>query len=178
MRDIEGIENVIRILQPYWDQIETHFNNENARFKALLARDHDELGRVLKCHLIVENYLDRYLARTFGLVNLDAARLTFAQKAKLLPNSGSTASFVKPGILKLNSIRNKFGHNLKEELSVNDLGAINDVLDVARQGIVFSNAVERIEAFTTICCTWLVVPPTQLEHVFLDAFAHIHVNIS
>lgn len=176
MREIAGIEEVVERLVPHWDAIEEHFHQENQRFIALLAHDHDLLGRVLKCHLIIERYLDRYLSEKLGLQHLDDARLTFVQKAKLLPTAGTAASFVKPGILRLNAIRNRFGHDLRADVQPGELGAINEVLEVAHRGVEFPGAVERIEAFTTVACTWLVVPPTHLERLFADAFSQIEVT--
>ena len=173
MRDIEGIEQVIQALKPHWAAIEDDFNRENARFKALFASDHDTLGRVLKCHLIVENYVGRYLQTHLQLQHLDDARLTFAQKAALLPSHGAAAAFVKPGILRLNAIRNKFGHTLQPILTAGDLGAMQTVLATARAGVVFATPVDAIEAFTTVACTWLMVPPPALQQVFLAAFAQV-----
>jgi hypothetical protein len=105
------------------------------------------LGRVLKCHLIVEHYLNRFLVAHFGIDNFDDVRLTFAQKAKLLSDRAA-AAFVKPGIVQLNRIRNRFGHSLGAELSDADLGSIRTVLDIARRGVTFGSPVEAIEAFT------------------------------
>ena len=112
MREIEGIDTVMRKLEPHWPEIMAHFNSENERFKALVVQDHDLLGRVLKCHLVVEHYLNRFLIEHYRVSDIDEVRLTFLQKAKLLPNSESSAAFVKPGIVQLNAIRNKFGHRL------------------------------------------------------------------
>src|SRR5437868_70710 len=98
MRDIEGIEEVVRQLEPHWPEIFAHFELENRHFKALIAQDHDLMGRVLKCHLIIEHYLGRFLAGHFGIDDLADAKLTFFQKAKLLPDSGAAAAMVKPGI--------------------------------------------------------------------------------
>ena len=176
MREIEGIQNVVRKLEPHWPDIMAHFNSENARFKALIAQDHDILGRILKCHLVVEHYLNRFLAEHYRLGDLDQVRLTFFQKAKLLPSSESSAAFVKPGIIELNAIRNKFGHRLNAVIGTRDLNAINAVLRVARRGARFATALERIEAFTTVACTFLVVPPPKLRQVFMDAFAQVRVN--
>lgn len=175
MSKIEGIEEVIRLLEPHWDNIEEHFNTENEKFKALLAHDHDIIGRVLKCHLIVENYLDRYISDKYDMENLNEARLSFYQKAILLPSKESSAAFVKPGILRLNNIRNRFAHTLNFDIEIDDLGIINEILEVTRQGVQFENVIGRIEAFTIVACTWLIITPRELEHVFLDAFKEVRV---
>ena len=112
MKDIEGIERVVEKLAPYRADIEAHFNAENERFKKLMGREHDILGRVLKCHLVIENYLERFLSVHYGIEELESVKLTFFQKAKLLPDSAAPSAFIKPGVLELNSIRNRLGHNL------------------------------------------------------------------
>jgi len=96
MRDIEGIDEVVRLLKPHWAEIDTHFEQENNNFKTLIAQDHDLIGRVLKCHLILEHYITRFLSAHFEIEDLVDAKLSFFQKAKLLPDRGSSAAFVKP----------------------------------------------------------------------------------
>ena len=157
-------------------EIEADFERENKRFKSLMSKDHDDLGRMLKCHLVLENYLDRFLAAHYRIENLEAAKLTFFQKASLLPDGGSAAAFVKPGILRLNSIRNRFGHTLQPVLKVNDLGAISEVLKIARPSVKFKSPVAAIEAFTTVACTWLIVPRAEIQQLFMDAFSEIRTN--
>ncbi len=142
MREIEGIDKVIESLKPHRATIEAQFNRENERFKVLMNQDHDVLGQVLKCHLVVEHYLDRYLTIKYSASDIRQARLTFFQKAKLLPDKGTAASFVKPGIVKLNEIRNKFGHNLEMSLDHYELDSINQVFNVAYQETNFSNAID------------------------------------
>ncbi len=175
MRDIEGVEEVVRSLAPHWAAIEEHFHRENARYIEMLRHDHDTLGRVLKCHLIVEHYLNRFLGDFLQIEDIGDAKLSFFQKCKLLPNHGSAAAFVKPGILKLNSVRNRFGHTLRPELENADLGAINEILAVARPNHQGDN-LSRVEAFTTVAVAFLVVPPPNLQQAFLEAFRAVRVN--
>jgi hypothetical protein len=49
-------------------------------------------------------------------------------------------------------------------------------LDIARAGAVFDSPVAAIEAFTTIACTFLIVPPLSLQQVFAEAFAAVQVR--
>lgn len=176
MRDIEGIERVVERLRPHMAEIAARFNQENARFIALIQRPHDVVGRLLKCHLIVEHYLERFLTEHFGLESIGDAKLNFFNKAMLIPTRASSAAFVRPGILKLNSIRNKAGHNLGGEPDFADLGPINEVLRIARPGVNFNSPIEAIEAFTTVACTWLIVPPKEHQQLFVDAFAEVRVG--
>jgi len=176
MRDIEGIERVVERLRPHMAEIEARFNQENARFIALIQHPHDVVGRLLKCHLIVEHYLERFLTEHFGLDNVGDAKLNFFNKAMLLPTRASSAAFVRPGILKLNSIRNKAGHNLGGEPDFADLGPINEVLRIAKPRVNSNSPIEAIEAFTTVACTWLIVPPKEHQQLFVDAFSEVRVD--
>ena len=176
MRDIEGIDAVVAKLKPHWPAIEEHFERENRAFISLTRSNHDVIGRVLKCHLIVEHYLNRFLVANFEIDNFDEVRLTFAQKAQLLPDRASAAAFVKPGIVQLNRIRNRFGHSLGAELSAEDLGSMRTILNVARRAAVFDTPIEAIEAFTTVACTFLIVAPPPLQQVFSEAFSTVAVR--
>jgi hypothetical protein len=174
MRDIEGIETVVALLKPHWSEIDKHFAGENQAFKELLATPNDESARVLKCHLVVEHYVERFLEHQIPRIR--EARLTFAQKATLLPVARSGAAFVRPGILKLNAIRNRFAHNLGARVSFDDLGPIREVLSASRPNVTFESAVAALEAFVTVACTFLIVAPPELEEVFANAFAAVRVR--
>ena len=177
MREIEGIEAAVEKLKPHWAAIEQNFEHENRIFVGLASTPHDTLGRVLKCHLIVEHFLGRFLVSHFGIDNFDDVRLSFAQKAKLLPDRATAAAFVKPGVVRLNRIRNDFSHSLSAELSDADLDPIRPVLAFARRGVTFESPVEAIEAFTTVACTFLIVAPPDLQQVLTEAFKAIHVRV-
>lgn len=176
MRDIEGIEKVVARLKPHMAEIEAHFNAENAKFIDLMSRPHDMIGRLLKCHLVVEHYLDRFRSEHFGIEDVEAAKLGFFNKAMMLPTKAHSAAFVKPGILKLNSLRNRVGHNLGSDIDFEDFAAINEVLSIARAGVKFQEPIEAIEAFTTVACTWLIVPPKEHQQLFVEAFSEVRVN--
>lgn len=176
MRDIEGIEKVVARLKPHMAEIEARFNTENERFIKLIEKPHDVLGRLLKCHLIIEHYLTRFLSEHFGIEDVESAKLGFFNKAMLLPSQASSAAFVKPGILKLNKLRNRAGHELGADFTFDDLGPISEVLNIARAGVPFGTPIEAIEAFTTVACTWLIVPPKEQQQLFVDAFSEVRVN--
>lgn len=176
MREIEGIEKVVAHLKPYMAEIEAHFNAENTRFIELMSKPHDVVGRLLKCHLVVEHYLDRFLSEHFGIEDVESAKLGFFNKAMLLPSKATSAAFVKPGILKLNTLRNRIGHSLGSDITSGDLGPIREVLAIARAGVNFRDPISAIEAFTTVACTWLIVPPKEHQQLFVDAFSEVRVN--
>jgi hypothetical protein len=96
MRDIDFIPEVVAKLAPQLPRIEKRFNQENEAFKSLLAQDHDLIGRVLKCHLIIENYINRHLESTSPSHNWQGARLRFAQKIELLPQNDARVAWYYP----------------------------------------------------------------------------------
>lgn len=174
MRDIEGVEAIVAHLRPHWGAIDDHFNRENEAFIRLFGTSHDAIGPILRCHLVLEHYVDRFLTNL--LPTLPEVRLSFAQKAKLLPIERSAAAFVRPGVIHLNAIRNRLAHNLGAQVDLNGLGPILPILEIARPGVVFDSPVAAIEAFTTVACTFLIVPPPELREVFATAFTAVRVR--
>ncbi len=60
------------------DRERVEFNDEVLK---LLNRKTDELGSVLKCHLIIEYYIDNYLKTAHPtILNWQASKLSFSQK--------------------------------------------------------------------------------------------------
>lgn len=173
MNDIDGIHDVLRVLKPQWKTIEADFHRHNERFLALAEANHETIGRVLRAHLVIESFLGDFLVAHYGIDEIDGLRLTFAQKAKLLPQTKSSAAFVRPGIIQLNSVRNKFGHRLNHTIEGHEISAIYEVLQVARPDVSFASPVEAIEAFAPVACAFLAVPPPELQQLFMEAFAHV-----
>jgi len=176
MKDIDGIEQILSVLAPHWSDIEADFAKHNQRFLELAAADHDLIGRVLRVHLVVESFVDSFLSSHFGIQDLPDLRLSFVQKAKLLPQSGSSASFVRPGILQLNAVRNKFGHRLNHTIEGHEISAVHEALAVARRGVTFAAAVDALEAFGPVACAFLSVPPKHLQGLFVQAFKRVQSN--
>jgi len=174
MRDIEGIEEAMAVLQPYWKEIEADFDRQNAKYLSLAATDHVSVGRVLRAHLIVENFMNSFIPGFFGIEEFEELRLSFVQKAKLLPQQNSSAAFVRPGIIQLNAVRNKFGHRLNHVVEVHEIEVIVEILAVSRRGVSFETPVAAIEAFVPVACAFLSFPPEHLRDAFLEAFRNVH----
>lgn len=84
-------------------------------------RDIVLIGRILRAHLHVEHYLTeciRHANQSLG--NLDAARLTFAQKVELVSTENFAVAHYIPGIKHLNKIRNRLAHNLGAKITEGD----------------------------------------------------------
>jgi hypothetical protein len=169
MRDIDFIPDVVAELAPHFPRIEKRFDQENEAFKRLLAQDHDLIGRVLKCHLIIENYINRHLESVSPSHNWQEARLRFAQKIELMPRENPKVAWILPGIRQINKIRNRFGHRISADVSLGDLTECISVLAIARKDKKYTDSIQIIEDFTTVACTWLIVDP-EIEGVFAEAF--------
>lgn len=92
------------------------------------GQDSDRIGRVVRAHLFVEHYLSIFLeSQCSGLAPLDSARLSFAQKTSLLRTDHQTVGFLRPGIKRLNVIRNRVAHTLKAELREEDAEVFKNI---------------------------------------------------
>lgn len=113
--------------------------------------------------MVVENFINSYLPDFYGIEALEELRLSFAQKAKLLPTRRSSGAFVRPGIIQPNAVRNKFGHRLDHQIDFNEIEAITRALAITRTGVEFNSPVEAIEAFAPVACAFLSIPPKHLQ---------------
>lgn len=124
---MSGTEHVQRLMQSYGGESVFFrvMEQRQAEFMKLWLHDATEMGRVLHAQLVVEHFLLRYLSFTNpNLPPLDSARLTFAQKAALLPNNNPLFSELKSGMKILGRIRNRLAHTLKVEVTEDDANAL------------------------------------------------------
>jgi len=167
------IDEAYRKIAPHWNRIETEFELANRRFLELFAADHDVIGRVLRAHLIVERFMDGYLTNHYAISDISSIRLSYIQKALLLP-AGSPAVFIRPGIMRLNSVRNKFGHSISYIISESDMREIYQILEIVRRNKHYTFPVDAIEDFARVTCAFLSVLPRDLTKIVQDAFSHVH----
>jgi hypothetical protein len=100
----------------------TSFNSEYGRF---ISSDVSTHGVVLRCHLIVEHFLDEYLAAANPAIqNWDSARLSFAQKLALADHKLTVLHLIMPALKCLNAVRNTLSHDLRAEV---DEGALSPI---------------------------------------------------
>lgn len=175
MSDIEGLDNAMEVLRPHWGDIDAETKRHKEQYLAMAATDHEVLGRVLRAHLIIENYLNSYLVDLFGFENFGDLRLTFSQKAKMVPQSKTAAMLVRPGILQINDVRNKYSHRLDHTIGFPAISEIIKFLSWSRSGQEFKTPIEAIEAFAPIAGVFLTVQPKHLSEAFAQAMSHIHI---
>jgi hypothetical protein len=134
--------------------------NGEITWKRIETVDHETLGYMLACHLIVEHYLTEALkSATWPVDDLqwDAARLTFSQKISILPSiKGGKFQGLIPCVKHLNSLRNKFSHNIEFRLDDSDLAPFVQLLTEISRGPqeVPKAPIEVLEIFTTVVCAY------------------------
>ena len=99
------------------------FSDGKVTWQRIESVDYDTLGYLLSCHLIIEHYLDHFLVTypnaPFGW---EGAKLTFSQKVALISKLPFPEPYNLPPVIKhLNTLRNRFGHNINTRLSEEDL---------------------------------------------------------
>jgi len=147
----------------YLNELLSYYTAEHEKFDTLINRDHDLVGQILKFHLVIELYMDNYLSDHYKNPNIDDVKLTYYQKAKLLPED-EIIVLVKNGILEINKIRNKFSHNLDAEFDENDINMITESLSLLDPKGKNDTLIDAIERFTSIACTLFVLPSDLKQH--------------
>jgi hypothetical protein len=123
--------------------------------------DYDLLGHLLACHLVIEHYMNHFIAMHPGArFNWSGARLSFAQKVALISGIPFPEewNFV-PAIKHLNAIRNRFGHKLNLTLTEVDVAPLAEYLrkciypKVKTEGVP-SDPRAVLQLFTLVVCSY------------------------
>lgn len=136
-------------------EIENNRDEFNKEISKFLTSQTDDLGVVLKCHLTIEYYIDKYLAVAYPTIqNWQSTRLSFSQKLELINNSKTPICMYYQGIKSLNNIRNKFSHKLTYKIEKNDFKEIEKTMSVwyTAMGETPAKNMKLIQRFTTWVC--------------------------
>ena len=134
------------------DKERIEFNEEVI---SLLNRKTDELGSILKCHLIIEYFIDNYLKAAYPtILNWQSSRLTFSQKLELINNSNTPIGMYYQAIKCLNSIRNKFSHKISYTIDKKDYKEIEEIMTIWKNALSepVPEGMALIENFTLWVC--------------------------
>src|SRR5690606_25848733 len=94
------------------DELEKEMNSFNEEYSDLAGTDNPQLPLVLRSHLIIEHYMDKYLTVAIPEVECwDDLRLSFNMKLDIINNRKTSLHVIAPSIKALNKIRNKYAHN-------------------------------------------------------------------
>jgi hypothetical protein len=130
----------------------------NARYRDFLEQDDAPLCTVLRCHLIVEHFLDCYLRAANPIISdWDQARLGFAQKLALADNPRTGVHMLIPGLRCLNKIRNRIAHQLVVDLKPADLEPVRSFFSLwhGALGEPVPDGLALLEKFTLTASGWL-----------------------
>ena len=131
--------------------------------KHAFDRDHDLIGRVLKCQLLVESYLNQNIA----LLEKQPARksrLRFADKVNLLERSAEYQSNFYKAVRELNNVRNKFAHDLNAVIEEVDIPIMRSYAELSLRKRM-STLLEVIEGFSLVAGAMLA---NQRDPTFAD----------
>lgn len=134
------------------DKERIDFNDEIIN---LVSRQTDELGTILKCHLIIEFYIDAYLIASYPtIINWKETRLTFSQKLELIDNPKTVLGMYYSGIKNINGIRNKLSHRISYAIIPEDYKEIEKIMNVWYKALDKSllTGIALIEDFTVWLC--------------------------
>ena len=145
---------VKRVIEKYggrqaaWDALDRRHAEMSARWE----QDIDAIGRILRSHLFVEHYLQIYIiSRNPNLRSVSDARLSFAQTLGLAGLDESVLAELRPGIKRLNIVRNRLAHNLRAEVTEDDAQAfLSAELFVAMRKARVAPAEPRTEPLTVL----------------------------
>ena len=73
-------------------EIKEDLSRRSERYLVLAAMDHVVVGRVLRAHLIIENFMNSDLVDLFHFEDFHDLRTTSYQKAKMLPQCRASAA--------------------------------------------------------------------------------------
>lgn len=94
---------------------------------------------------------------------------------KLLPDN-QAVTFVKPGIIRINNLRNRVAHQLDVKFTNKDLIEITNILKIARINVDDHSFIENIEKFTSIACTWLTPRNDKIQSYIAESTSHMKFN--
>jgi hypothetical protein len=134
------------------------FTDGKVTWQRIETVDYDTLGYLLSCHLIIEHYLDNYLeTRASASFGWQEAKLTFGQKISLVSKLPFPEPYdFSPAIKHLNSLRNKFSHNISATVSDKDLLPFRHCLEKCTKGEceLPTDVKDLLSLFTIMVCAF------------------------
>ena len=135
------------------------YDKNGVVWKRLKSVDHDLLGYLLTCHLMIEHYIDHFLLTNVSRkLSWKDAGLSFSQKVRLLSNYkgfNNPYDFI-PAIGDLNKLRNRFVHDIDIKLQLKDLKPISASITkmTENKNKNLDDPYEILEQFTFLVCAW------------------------
>lgn len=144
---------------------EKFFESMEARsraFEQVWHRDSEAIGEVLHAHLVVEHFLARYLqVQHPNLPDIGPLKLSFATKVGMLSDTDYALQELKPGLLQLNTVRNKLAHRIHLDVVAADvapflrIGLYTAMHGEGRGGEIPTEPVAALLHFAHYAAMWL-----------------------
>jgi len=152
------------------------FNKGKITWKRLPAIRYDVLGRILVCHLLIENHIDKYIELSLPSdFDLEKARMSFSQKVEFAAKSHFMVAFNFVQAVKvLNKIRNSFSHDIQSGIKEDQIQVVLNVLNEykksAEKPITMPTRkthtdVAIIEFFTNLFCAYFAGGCAMAAHL-------------
>jgi len=97
----EAQRAILDSFAPISDELTQEAQVEVDRFDAAFSADHNAIGRVLRVHLVIEQFLNEHIKAKYKIENLGELRLSLNQKTKLVKDDFSPAAWVTIAIQKM-----------------------------------------------------------------------------
>jgi hypothetical protein len=133
------------------------YTEDGVRWRGLERFDFATLGYFLGCHLIIEHYLDHFLAEFWPDFQWADAKLTFPQKVALISELKMLGKYnFTPSLKHMNSLRNRIAHTLQPRLSRADLQPFQAALrpHVEKSAKMPRSARKVLSMYTALVCSW------------------------
>lgn len=102
-----------------WHVIEREFEE----FIKVWEQNHNQIGRILRCHLSIEYFLNKSIIQETN-INVERHRFNFYQKVEIAKTFLKNADDIIDGIMAVNKIRNQLAHKINYELDQNDRNSL------------------------------------------------------
>ena len=76
----ENQNEILDLFAPIMDELKKEAQAEIDRFDAAFSADHNAIGRVLRVHLVIEQYMNEHIKTEYKIMNLEELKLSFSQK--------------------------------------------------------------------------------------------------
>jgi len=130
----------------------------NILYKPLANVDYGTIGFVLICHLIIEHYMGEFLKTKHPDLYWSGARLKFIKMVELLSKyPDKEDNLITPSLRCLNTLRNKFSHDMNYKMQDEDLQPLVLILKRFNEEgeSIPTNKIEILCKYTYKVCLWL-----------------------
>lgn len=150
------------------DIIHNSYINAEHEINELLTSDHDIIGRVLKCHLVIEYFMNQFVEDKIQIKDIKELNLSFYQKILLIEQVDNGYKFYLEPVKVINKIRNKLAHNIDPLIDFNILKDLKKIVDFVYKDENIQESITLIEKYTVIVCTALKIDTNNDMRIYKE----------